>query len=77
MCRQLGTNNILDIALQKTYKEGIEIRCANGFKQRCYPILAALIVDYEEQVFITSIKVNMQCPICYVPLKKREIVTKL
>ncbi len=29
-CKWLCTNNILDIALQETYKEGIEIRCADG-----------------------------------------------
>ena len=35
------------------------------------------MVDYEEQVFITGDKANMQCSICHVPTKKREYVTKL
>ena len=32
MYSQLDANNILDIALQKIYKEGIEIWFANNFK---------------------------------------------
>ncbi len=75
-CKWLGTNNILDIALQETYKKGIEIRCANNFKRYCYLILATLMVDYKEQVLITGIKANMQCPIYHVLPKEWEIVTK-
>ena len=74
--RGIVTNVVLDIALLKTYKEGIKIRCANGFKQCCYPVLAGLMVDYEEQVLITGVKANMQCSICHVPPKERERVTK-
>ena len=74
--RLIATNVVLDIALLKTYKEGIEIRCADGFKRRCYPVLAGLMVDYEEQVLITGVKANIQCSICHVPPKERECVTK-
>ena len=78
MCsRLIATNIVLDIALLETYKEGIEIRCANGFKQYYYPVLDGLMVDYEEQVFIIGVKANMQCFICHVPLKKRKCVTQL
>ena len=35
------------------------------------------VIDYKEQILITSIKANMQYPICHVLLKKRDIVTKL
>ncbi len=35
------------------------------------------MVDYEEQVFITGIKANMQCSICHVPPKERELVTRM
>ena len=77
MCsRLIATNVVLDIALLETYKEGIEIWCTNGFKRRCYPVLAGLMVDYKEQVFITGVKANMQCFICHVLLKEREHVTK-
>ncbi|MCJ1347985.1 hypothetical protein MMC31_006215, partial [Peltigera leucophlebia] len=41
--------------LLETYKEGIKIRCANGFKRRCYPVFAGLMVDYEKQVLITGV----------------------
>ena len=58
-CSQFDANNILNITFQNTYKEGIIIWCANGFKRHCYPILVGLIVDYEEQVLITGIKANI------------------
>ena len=74
--RLIATNVVLDIVLLETYKEGIEIRCTDGFKRRCYPVLAGLMVDYEEQVLITGVKANMQCSICHVPPKERECVTK-
>ena len=74
--RLIATNVVLDITLFETYKEGIEIRCADGFKRHCYSILASLMVDYKEQVLITGIKANMQCSICHVPPKERECVTK-
>lgn len=35
------------------------------------------MIDYKEQVLITKIKANMQCLICYILPKKREIFTKL
>ena len=72
----IAINVVLDIALLETYKEDIEIRCTNRFKRRCYPVLAGLMVDYEEQVLITGVKANMQCSICHVPPKERERVTK-
>ena len=72
----IATNIVLDIALLKTYKEGIEIRCADGFKRCCYLVFAGLMVDYKEQVLITGVKANMQCSICHVPPKKKERMTK-
>ena len=74
--RLIATNVVLDIVLLETYKEGIEIRCADGFKRRCYLVLAGLMVDYKEQVLITGVKANMQCSICHVLPKERERVTK-
>ncbi len=57
-------------------KDGIELVCADGYKRRCYPVLAGLMVDYKEQVLITGIKANMQYSICHVPPKERELVTR-
>ena len=67
------TNNVTALL---EYKDGIELVCADGYKRRCYPALAGFIVDYEEQVFITSIKANMQYFIYHVLPKKRELVTR-
>ena len=72
----IATNVVLDIALLETYKEGIEIRCVDDFKRRCYLVLTVLMVDYEEQVLITGVKANMQCSICHFLPKKKERVTK-
>ena len=56
-----------DVTVLHEYtKEGIKLICADGYKKRCYPLLAGLMVDFKEQVFITDIKVNMQFSICYV-----------
>lgn len=65
------------LALIKYYDEGIEILCADNFKQRCYPILARVMVDYEEQVLITKIKSNIQCFKYQVLSKKQENLAKL
>ena len=74
--RLIATNVILDKALLEIYKEAIEIRCANGFKRRCYSVFAGLIVDYKEQVLIIGVKANIQYFICHIQPKKRKRVTK-
>ena len=74
--RLIPTNFVLDIALLKTYKEGIEIRCIDGFKRRCYLVLVGLMVDYEDRVLIIGVQAKMQCSICHVVPKERERVTK-
>ena len=43
----------------------------DGYKKRCYLILADLIVDYKEQVLIIDIKANMQYLI-YIFYQKKE-----
>ena len=50
--------------------------CADGLKHRCYPILAGVIVDYKEQVFITGIKANVQYSVCHVFSQEQENLTK-
>ena len=74
---ELNKRDTNDIAALLEHKAGIELVYTDGYKRRCYPVLAGLMVDYEEQVFITGIKGNMQCSICYVPPKERELVTRL
>ena len=66
-----------DVAALLEYKYGIKLVCANSYRRRCYLVLAGLMVDYEEQVSIIGINTNMQCSICHVPPKKKELVTQL
>ena len=57
-------------------KESIELVYADGYKKRRYPQLIGLMVNYEEQIFITGIKTNMQCLIFYVVPKEKKLVTR-
>ena len=57
--RLIATNGVLDIVLLKTYKKDIEIWYANNFKEYCYPVRLVLMVDYEEQVLIKSVKAKI------------------
>lgn len=68
-----NTNNI--IILLK-YKDGIKLVYIDGYKRCCYFILVDFIVNYEEQVFIIDIKINIHCVICYILLKERKLVTQ-
>lgn len=63
-------------ALIEYYEKGIEILYIDGLKRYYFPILAGVIVDYQEQVFITSIKIVIQYSICQVLPKKQKNLTK-
>lgn len=52
-------------------KDDIELMYVDNNKRYCYPILAGFMIDYKKQVFNIAIKLNMQCLICYVLLKKK------
>ena len=64
-------------AFNKYYNKDIGIICADGLNCCYYPILVDIIVNYEEQVFITRRKANVQCSIYYVSVQKEENLTKL
>jgi hypothetical protein len=49
--------------------------CADSFMQKYYPIIARMIVNYEEQILITGIKSGQYCSICQVPPKERKNLT--
>ncbi len=49
-----------DITALFEYKNSMKLVCKDNYKRRCYLVLASLIVDYKEQVFIIRIKRNMQ-----------------
>lgn len=70
--KKRNTNNITTLL---EYKDNIELVYANNHKKRYYPPLANLMVDYKEQVLIISIKTNIQCSICHILLKKKELGT--
>ena len=72
---QLKKRDTNDNAALLKHKDIIELVCVKGYKRRCYSVLADFIMDYKEQVLIIGIKANMQCSICHVPTKKRELVT--
>ena len=46
-----------------------------GYKSCHYSVLAIFIIDYKKQVFITSIKSNIQYLICFILIKKKDLVT--
>ena len=52
---ELRKKDINDVIVLIEYKDDIELVCRDGYKKCCYLILAGLIVNYKEQVFITSI----------------------
>ncbi len=54
----------------------MELVCADGYKKLYYLVLVDLMVDYEEQVLITNIKRHMQCLICHILPKERELVIR-
>ena len=37
--------------------------CADGFQQKCYPLLAAWVGDYPEQVMVAQVSYGT-CPLC-------------
>ena len=63
-------------ALQEHYDKNIEIICVDSPKRYYYAILAGVIIDYKEQVFIAKIKINMQYSICHVFSQEQENLTK-
>jgi len=40
--------------------------CADGFQRQCYPLLAAWVGDYLEQVMVAQVS-NGSCPMCEIP----------
>lgn len=66
----LKKNIVIKTTLKIYYNRGLKLICTIGFKHCCYPIQVAIIIDYKKQVFITRIKVNIQCFIYHNFLQK-------
>jgi hypothetical protein len=45
---------------------GLKWECADGFQRQCYPLLAAWVGDYPEQVMIAQVPYG-SCPMCEIP----------
>ena len=45
---------------------GLKWDCADGFRRQCYPLLAAWVGDYLEQVMIDQVS-DIPCPMCEIP----------
>ena len=45
---------------------GLKWNCADRFQRRCYPLLAAWVGDYPEQVMIAQVSYG-SCPMCEIP----------
>jgi Plavaka transposase len=48
------------------------MHCADGHDRKCFPILAGIMADYEEQALLTGVMSGRQCTVCIVPPSKRE-----
>ncbi|KIJ89870.1 hypothetical protein K443DRAFT_117413 [Laccaria amethystina LaAM-08-1] len=52
--------------LERAGRDGIILISGDGAARRCFPILAAYVGDYPEQVLVTLVKTGT-CPICPAP----------
>lgn len=55
----------MEIVVKMYYDNSIEKICIDNLKRCCYPILAKVMVDYKEEVFINKIKLNIQYSVCH------------
>jgi hypothetical protein len=56
--------------LEKAGRERINLVSGDGAVRRCYPILAAYVGDYPEQLLVSIVK-SGNCPIC--PALRKDI----
>ena len=64
------------IAIERLALEGTDLLCPDGYTRRCFPVLAASLADYEEQVLITGVLANQHCTICQVRPEERNNLLK-
>ena len=63
---------IFDPVREASDGEGWNIPCSDGWYRRCFPMLAVMAIDYEEQVLITGVKSNRHCSLCTIDPDMRE-----
>lgn len=64
--------HLFDLIAKISDGEGIDVYYANDYIRRCFPKLAVITLDYEEQVRVTGVKSNVYCTMCTIDLDKRE-----
>ncbi|THH14703.1 hypothetical protein EUX98_g9574 [Antrodiella citrinella] len=71
--RRRSTANLFHACMEKILRplhdpgeNGVELVSGDGIIRHCYPIFAAHVGDYPEQVLVTGVKTG-QCPCCKVP----------
>jgi Plavaka transposase len=62
--------------LENAGEKGVKLRCADGYKRNCFPILAKILSDHEEQCLLTGVKHNQHCTVCLVPPVERTNLLK-
>jgi Plavaka transposase len=55
--------------LERARKDGIILTSGDGATRQCFPILAAYVGDYYEQILVGLI-IKGECPICPAPCDK-------
>ncbi|KAF2715839.1 hypothetical protein K431DRAFT_289888, partial [Polychaeton citri CBS 116435] len=63
---------LFDPVMETSSGEGLDIACADGWTRQCFPIIAAMVIDHEEQVKVTGVKSNSHCTMCQVKPDDRE-----
>lgn len=63
---------LFDPVKQVSNRYGMEVECADGWVRQCFPVIAALVVDYEEQAKLTGVKSGRHCTICKIDPDFRE-----
>lgn len=63
---------MLNPVAMATPGEGWDILCADGMTRRCFPVIAAMTIDHEEQAVMAGTRGTSQCPLCEVDPKQRE-----
>jgi len=63
---------LFDPIMRYSDGEGLNVLCADNLVRRCFPIIAVMAVDHEEQVKLTGVKANTHCTMCRVHPDDRE-----
>ncbi|CZS92430.1 uncharacterized protein RAG0_02928 [Rhynchosporium agropyri] len=63
---------IFTYEMEAMTKEGVWMRCSDGYIRKCFPVIAGMCIDYPEQCLVTGVKNGPHCPRCEVRPEHRE-----